>query len=234
MASDQNGADERAVRVVVADDQPFARFALRMLLDAHPRIHVVAVACNGQEAVQRCQEFHPDVVVMDVRMPEAGTGPITETAGITATRQIMRTQPTTKVLVHSEWDGDPLVVSAMRAGACGYLRKADRDEDRLALIILVVASGASVFTSDNERLRRLFSTAYTAHRESALPLLTPAEREVVNLVASPDEPSNQEIATVLGIAKKTVANRILQAREKLSASDRKELIAMARAAGLGT
>lgn len=228
---DEPGA--RKVRVVVADDQALARLALRMLLEAHPRIQVVGVASNRQEAVRRVAELRPDLVVMDVRMPEANGRPVADDAGISATREIVRMHPTTKVLVHSDWDEDPLVSAAMRVGACGYLRKADRDEDQLALIILIVASGASVFNVGTDRMRRLFDAAHTTHRRSALPALTPAEREVVNLAATPEAPSNQEIAAVLGIAKQTVANRILDARIKLGAVDRKALIAFARAAGLG-
>jgi DNA-binding NarL/FixJ family response regulator len=223
----------RKVRVVVADDQALARLALRMLLETHPRIQVVGVASNRQEAMQQVAELRPDVVVMDVRMPEADRHPIANDAGIAATREIVRLYPTTKVLVHSDWDDDPLVSAAMRAGACGYLRKADRDEDQLALIILIVASGASVFNVGTDRMRRLFDAAHSTHRRSALPALTPAEREIVNLAATPETPTNQEIATVLGIAKQTVANRILDARIKLGAVDRRALISLAREAGLG-
>ncbi|MFF4234048.1 response regulator [Streptomyces sp. NPDC001820] len=229
-----DGPAEQEIRVVIVDDQPFARYALRMLLDADPRIRVVADACNSQQAVQRVSEFHPDVVIMDVRMPEKDGGPVTDKAGITATREIVRLRPQTRVLVHSDYDGDPLVAAAMRVGACGYLRKADKREDQLAMLILVVASGASVFNWGDDRMRRLFDTAYTAQRQTALPQLTPRERDVVNLAAAPQEPPNRVIARRLGIGEGRVATYLSEAKQKLGAADRKELIAMARAAGLGT
>ncbi|MFE7767367.1 response regulator [Streptomyces sp. NPDC057438] len=225
--------NEQAVRVLIVDDHSFARYALRMLLEADPRIRVVADASNAQQAVQRVSEFHPDVVLMDVRMPERDDGPVVDKAGITATREIVRLRPRTRVLVHSDWDEDPLVAAAMRVGACGYLRKADKREDQLAMIILVVASGASVFNWCDDRMRRLFDTAYTAQRQSALPQLTPRERDVVNLAAGPQEPPNRVIARKLGIGEGRVATYLSEAKQKLGASDRRELITIARAAGLG-
>lgn len=231
---DRQESNERNVRVIVADDQPLARLALRMLLEAHPLIDVVSVASNRQEAVQQVGKLRPDVVIMDMRMPNAEGAPVADTAGISATRDITRMHPATKVLVHSDWDEDPLVLAAMRAGACGYLRKADRDPDHLALIVLIAATGASVFNTDRNRMRQLFDAAHTSMHQSALQPLTSAEREVVNIAATAGEPSNQEIAARLGIARQTVANRILEARTKLGAADRRALIALAREAGLGT
>ncbi|GAA3141649.1 response regulator transcription factor [Streptomyces echinatus] len=228
----RTGADPR-VRVLVADDEPFARFALRMLLEADPRICVVADASTGREAVQRTAEYHPDVVIMDLRMPEKDGGPIIDRAGITATKEIVRMRPQTRVLVHSSYDTDPLVAAAMRAGAAGYLRKADKREEQLAMLVLVVASGAAVFNWSNERMRHLFDTAYNAQRQSALPQLTPRERDVLNLAATAEEPSNRVIARKLGIGEGRVATYLSEAKVKLGAVDRKDLIAQARNAGLG-
>ncbi|WP_239149815.1 response regulator transcription factor, partial [Streptomyces sp. SID12501] len=107
---------ESGIRVVIADDHPFTRYGLRVLLESAPDITVVAEACNGREAVQQVLELHPDVVVMDVRMPGGD--------GLWATQEIQRVRPTTKVLVHSEYETDPTVMAAMRAGASGFLLKA--------------------------------------------------------------------------------------------------------------
>jgi DNA-binding NarL/FixJ family response regulator len=227
--------DEQVVRVLIVDDHAFARYALRMLLEADPRIQVVADASNARQAVQRVSQFHPDVVLMDSAMPEAEDGgPIVDRSGITATREIVRLHPRTRVLLHSDWDKDSFVAAAMRAGACGYLRKADKRPDQLGMIILVVASGASVFNWSDDRMRRLFDTAYTAQQMSALPELTPRERDVVNLAAGPQEPPNRTIAQKLGIGEGRVATYLSEAKQKLGACDRRELIAIARAAGLGT
>ncbi|MFE6127779.1 response regulator [Streptomyces sp. NPDC056437] len=217
---------EEGIRVVIADDHAFARYGLRMLLDSDPDINVVAEACDGREAVSRVLEFRPDVVVMDVRMPNGD--------GIWATQEIQRARPETKVLVHSEYDEDPNVMAAMRAGASGFLLKAGDDVTQLTRAVRDVAAGAWIFhLADTARMRPWFDQLRTARREGAFPQLTAREREILNIIAIPKQ-TTRTAAARLGISHKRVENAVTDIKTKLGAVDRAELIALARAAGLGT
>ncbi|MFF4234035.1 response regulator [Streptomyces sp. NPDC001820] len=217
---------EQGIRVVIADDHPFARYGLRVLLDSDPDITVVAEACDGREAVSRVLEFHPDVVVMDVRMPNGD--------GLWATQEIQRTRPGTKVLVHSEHEADPNVMAAMRAGASGFLLKGGEDVTQLTRAVRDVAAGAWIFhLSDTARMRPWFDQLRTARRDGAFPQLTAREREILNLIAIPKQ-TTRSAAARLGISHKRVENALTDIKTKLGAADRADLIALARAAGLGT
>lgn len=217
---------EEGIRVVIADDHPFARYGLRMLLDSDPDINVVAEACDGREAVGRVLEFRPHVVVMDVQMPNGD--------GIWATQEIQRARPETKVLVHSQHDEDPNVMAAMRAGASGFLLKAGDDVTQLTRAVRDVAAGAWIFhLSDTARMRPWFDQLRTARREGAFPQLSSREREILNIIAIPKQ-TTRTAAARLGISHKRVENAVTDIKTKLGAVDRAELIALARTAGLGT
>jgi DNA-binding NarL/FixJ family response regulator len=217
---------EQGVRVVIADDHPFARYGLRMLLASAPDITVVAEACDGREAVSRVLEFQPDVVVMDVRMPNGD--------GLWATQEIQRARPGTKVLVHSEYEADPNVMAAMRAGASGFLLKAGEDVTQLTRAVRDVAAGAWIFhLSDTARMRHWFDQLRAARRDGAFPQLTTREREILNVIAMPKQ-TTRTVAARLGISHKRVENALTDIKTKLGAADRSDLIDLARAAGLGT
>ena len=124
------------IRIVVADDQPLVRTGLRMILDAEPDIDIVAEASNGNDAVAAAAAHAPDVILMDVRMPELD--------GIEATRAITAVDEPPRVLVLTTFDLDEIVYDALRAGASGFLLK-DAPEDRLIGAIRVVADGGSLF-----------------------------------------------------------------------------------------
>ena len=124
------------IRVVLADDQPLVRAGLRMILSTEPDIEVVGEAANGFEAIDLCASSKPDVVLMDVRMPELD--------GISATRQITGLDEPPRVLVLTTFDLDEVVYEALRAGASGFLLK-DAPEERLTTAIRVVADGGSLF-----------------------------------------------------------------------------------------
>ncbi|GGX73131.1 response regulator transcription factor [Streptomyces anandii] len=216
---------DRGIRVVIADDHPFTRYGLRVLLESEPGITVVAEACDGREAVSRVLEFQPDVVVMDVRMPNGD--------GLWATQEIQRARPGTKVLVHSEHEGDPHVMAAMRAGASGFLLKAGEDVTQLTRAVRDVAAGAWIFRlSDTARMRPWFDQLRTARRDSAFPQLTTREREILDIIALPGQ-TTRTAAARLGISHKRVENALTDIKAKLGATDRAELVALARAAGLG-
>ncbi|WP_406340236.1 response regulator [Streptomyces sp. NBC_00648] len=216
---------DHTIRVVIADDHAFTRYGLRVLLESDPGITVVAEASDGHEAVDQTIRFLPDVVVMDVRMPNG--------SGLWATQEIKRARPDTKVLVHSEYEADPNVMAAMRAGASGFLMKAG-DVTQIIRAVRDVAAGAWIFNlSDTARMRPWFDEVRTARREAAFPQLTPREREILNIIAAPKQ-TTASAAARLGISTKRVENAVTDIKAKLGATDRAQLITMARAAGLGT
>lgn len=216
---------EHNIRVVIADDHAFTRYGLRVLLESDPAITVVAEACDGHEAVEQTLKHRPDVVVMDVRMPNG--------SGLWATQEIQRALPGSRVLVHSEYEADPNVMAAMRAGASGFLMKAG-EVTQILRAVHDVAAGAWIFNlSDTARMRPWFDELREARRDTAFPQLTVREREILNLIAVPQQ-TTASTAVRLGISPKRVENALTDIKAKLGAADRMELVAMARAAGLGT
>ncbi|QCX73717.1 Transcriptional regulatory protein DegU (plasmid) [Streptomyces sp. YIM 121038] len=215
---------DQDIRVVIADDHAFTRYGLRVLLESDPGITVVAEASDGHEAVEQTIKLRPDVVVMDVRMPNG--------SGLWATQEIQKARPGTKVLVHSEYEADPNVMAAMRAGASGFLMKAG-DVTQIIRAVRDVAAGAWIFNlSDTARMRPWFDDLRTARREAAFPQLTSREREILNIIATPKQ-TTASAAARLGISTKRVENAVTDIKAKLGATDRAQLITMARTAGLG-
>ncbi|MGH3087442.1 MAG: response regulator [Rubrobacteraceae bacterium] len=211
------------IRVLIADDHPFFRDGLRMLLETTPDTELVGEAANGNEAVNLAAELSPDVVLMDLRMPETG--------GVEATRKILARNPDVGILVVTMVEEDDSVFAAMRAGALGYLLKgADKDETLAA--IRAVARGEAVFGPGiARRLTRYFDAppARTPPR-SAFPELTDREREILDLIAAGK--NNEEIANALFLSLKTVRNYVSNIFAKLQVSSRAGAIVRAREAGL--
>lgn len=212
-----------ALRVLIAEDHPVFRDGLRALLTSIPGTEVVGEAATGTEAVEQSVALQPDVVVMDLDLPELD--------GVAATRRIVGTSPHVGVLVLTMFDDDESVFAAMRAGARGYLLKgADQEEIRRA--ILAVSRGEAIFgPAVAQRLVEYFSVPRPAALRDAFPGLTEREREVVDLIAKGD--TNSQIATRLGISAKTVRNHVSNIFTKLQVTDRAHAIIRARDAGLG-
>jgi DNA-binding NarL/FixJ family response regulator len=214
------------IRVLIADDHPFFRDGLRVLLDATPDTELVGEANDSEEAVALAKELSPDVVLMDLRMPGPG--------GIEATREILSKNPNVGVLVVTMVEEDDSVFAAMRAGALGYLLKGADKQETLAAI-RAVARGEAVFGPGiARRLIRYFdSPASTPQRapRSIFPELTDREREILVLVAAGK--NNQEIAESLYLSLKTVRNYVSNIFTKLQVADRAHAIDRAREAGLG-
>jgi DNA-binding NarL/FixJ family response regulator len=219
---------------MLADDQPLIRTGFRMILDAEPDIEVVGEAGDGADAVRQCGKLHPDVVVMDIRMPVLD--------GIAATTQITAADHA-RVLVLTTFHLDEYVVAALRAGASGFLLK-DVDADKLAEAIRVVRAGnAIVDPAVTRRLidrfaHRLPDPAVAArHGDSArdraclLDCLTERETEVLGLVAR--GLSNTEIAAELVVTETTVKTHVHHLLTKLGARDRVQLVILAYDSGLG-
>jgi DNA-binding NarL/FixJ family response regulator len=210
------------VRVVIADDHPVFRDGLASLLEPHPDIDVVARAADGAEAVAMVAEHRPDVVVMDIQMPEVN--------GIEATRRIVAQWPGTGVLVFTMGEDDGTLLSAMRAGARGYLVKG-ASQDEVTRAITAVHAGGVVFGSSlAARISDLLSPS-PARQATEFPMLTEREREVLDLIAAGR--SNAQIAAELYLAPKTVRNNVSAILAKLQATDRAEVIIRARDAGMG-
>jgi DNA-binding NarL/FixJ family response regulator len=208
-----------ALRVLVADDHPLFRSGLRDMLQSAPGIDVVAAVADGAEVVRVALETQPDVVLMDIRMPEVN--------GIEATRRIVDAQPATRVLVLTMYEDDDSVFAAMRAGARGYMLKGSDQEDVLRAVRAVGAGEAIFGPAIAGRLVAYFS----ASRSSAFPQLTERERSVLELIA--DEQTNQAIARQLQLNLKTVRNHVSNIFNKLQVADRAEAMVKARSGGLG-
>ena len=210
------------VRVLIADDHPVFRDGLASLLATQPDVEVVGTAADGAEAVRRSAELAPDVIVMDLQMPGMN--------GIEATRAIAEAQPDVRVLVFTMGEEDGTVLSAMRAGARGYLVKG-AGQDEVARAISTVHAGGLVFGSSLAlRIADLLSGAAAPDR-SAFPQLTERELEILDLIAAGR--NNAQIASALFLAPKTVRNNVSNILAKLQATDRAEAIIRARDAGLG-
>lgn len=217
------GVSVDRIRVLIADDHPFFRDGLRMLLEATADTELVGEATDGEEAAKLAAEVSPDVVLMDLRMPGPG--------GIEATRSILKRNPEVGVLIVTMVEEDDSVFAAMRAGALGYLLKgADKDETLAA--IRAVAKGEAVFGPGiARRLTRYFDApAKRTPDRSVFPELTDREREILFLVATGK--NNEDIAKTLFLSLKTVRNYISNIFAKLRVSDRAGAVIRAREAGL--
>ncbi|MFE5487791.1 response regulator [Streptomyces sp. NPDC056527] len=214
------------VRVVLTDDQPLVRTALRMVIAETPGLDVVGEAGNGAEAVELAGTLRPDVVVMDLRMPGMD--------GIEATRRIMTDQATTRVLVLTTFDDDDYVYGALRAGASGFLVKDMGLDDILAAIRVVAAGDALIAPSVTRRLIEDFAgrPASGPPRRRALDSITEREREVLALIGR--GLSNTEIAEQLVISVATAKTYVTRLLSKLDARDRVQLVIIAYEAGLVT
>ncbi|MEV8450328.1 response regulator transcription factor [Streptomyces parvus] len=214
------------IRAVIADDQMMVRQGFTVLLNAEPDIEVVGQAVNGLDAIDKVAELAPDVVLMDIRMPELG--------GIEATRRITSPEGSTvKVLVLTTFDLDEYVYEALRAGASGFLLK-DASADELAHAVRVVASGDALLSPNiTKRLIGEFSRTAGAPRaplKERVGDLTERETEVLTLIAG--GLSNAEIARQLIVAEQTVKTHVGRILVKLGLRDRTQAAVFAYESGL--
>jgi len=212
-----------AIHVLIADDHPLIRSGLRTLLSATNDIQVIGEANNGQEAIALSASLKPDVIIMDIRMPDLG--------GLEATRHIVQASPETKVLVVTLFEDDDTVFAALRAGARGYVVK-DATENELLLAIRAVNAGDVIFSASiARRMLAYFSVAQPVDPRP-FPELTSREHEILTLIAR--GLNNHEIASTIYISVKTVRNYISTIFNKLQVADRAQAIVRARDAGMGT
>ena len=215
------------IRIFIVDDHAMFREGLRALFSAMPDIEVVGEAANGITAVAQVSTLQPDVVLMDINMPDLN--------GIETTRQILSAQPGMGVIMVTMLEDDASVFAAMRAGARGYVLKGAH-HDEILQAIRAVALGQAVFgPAIATRMMNFFQDLHPSWKVGntvqAFPELTEREREVLVLIAQ--GVSNKEIAKKLVISLKTVSNHITNIFGKLQVADRAQAIIRARDAGLG-
>ena len=197
------------IRVLIADDQRLIREGISSLLDIQPGLSVVGIACDGRQAVDRAVELTPDVVLMDVRMPELD--------GVAATVEVLRAVPGCRVLMLTTFDDEEYVVEALKAGASGYLLK-DLPAADLAQAIRMAHAGVSQF--DASAIDRLVSALgrRSAPASTVDIPLTAREVEVLKLIAG--GATNREIARRLLVSEGTVKNHVSSILNRLGLRDR--------------
>lgn len=210
------------IRLLIADDHPGYRRGLELMLQHVTDVEIVAEAKTGQQAVELAQTLAPDVILMDLRMPELD--------GIEATRRVTREAPATAVVVLTMFEDDDSVFAAMRAGARGYLLKG-AEQDEIIRAIHAAAAGEAIFGPEIAHRVLAHFASGTGSTAAAFPSLTDREREVLEMVAAGK--GNATIAHQLVINLKTVRNHISNIFTKLQVSDRSAAIIKARDAGLG-
>ena len=208
--------------VLIADDHPAFRRGAALMLEGVEGVEVVGQAATGQHAVELAAELAPDVILMDLRMPDLD--------GIEATRRITRVPDPPAVVVLTMFEDDDSVFAAMRAGARGYLLKG-ADQAEIVRAIQAAAAGEAIFGPEvAARVIHHFASG-EASASAAFPALTDREREVLHLVAAGK--GNAAIAHELLISLKTVRNHVSNIFTKLQVSDRSAAIVKARQGGLG-
>ncbi|WEO96268.1 response regulator transcription factor [Streptomyces sp. FXJ1.172] len=214
------------IRVLIADDQEMVRQGFTVLLNTQPDIEVIGQAVDGRDAITRTAELAPDVVLMDIRMPEM--------SGLEATQRITVEHPAVKVLVLTTFDLDEYVYEALRAGASGFLLK-DASADKLAEAVRVVAAGDALLAPGITRrliaeFSRLDGKGGQAPLKQRVGDLTERETEVLALIAQ--GLSNAEIAERLVVAEQTVKTHVSRILVKLGLRDRTQAAIFAFDSGL--
>jgi DNA-binding NarL/FixJ family response regulator len=210
------------IRVLVADDQSMVRAGFRMLLGGEEDIEVVAEASNGLEAVDKAGRFDPDVVLMDIRMPELD--------GLEATRRVLAADSTARILILTTFDLDEYVYEALRAGASGFVLKDEPPEQLIAAIRTIAAGDALLSPAITKRVIGEFVRLPRPTPPSGLAELSERELEVFRLIAR--GLSNAEIGQELFIGETTVKTHVTHIFQKLDLRDRVQAVVLAYQAGL--
>lgn len=213
------------IRIALVDDQPLVRVGFQLVINSQDDMEIIAEASDGTEAIARLAELKPDVILMDIRMPQID--------GITATRHITEISPTTKVIILTTFDLDEYVLGAIRAGAAGFLLKDVRPEEMLAAIRTVHAGDAVIAPSSTKRLLDHVASTFPTDTSSIAEItsgLTERELEVLRLIAKAK--SNSEIADDLFISEATVKTHVTKVLQKLGARDRLQAAVIAYESGL--
>jgi DNA-binding NarL/FixJ family response regulator len=211
-------------RVLITDDDDLMRAGLAELLSSDPSIEIIGKAATGREAVERTRRLDPDVVLMDVRMPDLD--------GIAATQELTTTAPRTRVLILTTFEQDDYIFGALRAGASGFLLKRTRPEELIAAVHTVAAGESLLSPSVTRRVIDRMAQQPTPElaNQTKLTELTPREREVLELVAR--GLSNREIATELVVEDSTIRTHVKRILMKLDLRDRVQIVIFAYESGV--
>jgi DNA-binding NarL/FixJ family response regulator len=211
-------------RVLIADDDDLMRAGLVELLSGEPEIEIVGEAATGRQAVERARRLRPDVVLMDVRMPDLD--------GIEATGELTRAAPDSKVLILTTFEQDDYVFGALRAGASGFLLKRTRPEELIAAVHTVAAGDSLLSPSVTRRVidRMAQQPNLELTDRANLDALTPRERDVLELIAR--GLSNREIAAALVVEESTIRTHVKRILMKLGLRDRVQAVILAYETGL--
>ncbi len=211
------------IRILLADDHTILRAGLRMMLNAQPDFEVVGEAQDGRQAIQEAQKLQPDVVLMDITMPDMN--------GIEATRQIKKLLPEVKVLILTMHEHDEYVFQALRAGASGYMLKEAADTDLISAL-RVIQNGQFYLspTAQSVMVGDYLQRVRTGEEKDSYSSLTEREREILKLVA--EGYTNNQIAERLVISPKTVDTHRTHVMDKLNLHSRAELVKYAMRRGL--
>jgi len=211
-------------RVLIADDEDLMRAGLAELLTADPDIDIVGEAATGREAVERALQLNPDVVLMDVRMPDLD--------GIGATRELARAVPEARVLILTTFEQDDYVFGALRAGASGFLLKRARPEELISAVHTIAAGDSLLSPSVTRRVIDRMAQQPTPELgdQAKLDELTPREREVLELIAR--GLSNREIAAALTVEGSTIRTHVKRILMKLDLRDRVQAVIFAYETGV--
>lgn len=209
--------------VLVADDDHLIRAGLVELLAGEPEIEIVGQAATGRQAIAQACQLAPDVILMDVRMPDLD--------GISATRELSRVLPDVRILILTTFEQDDYIFGALRAGASGFLLKRARPEELIAAVHTVAAGDALLSPSVTRRvIEQVASQPFPALADQAkLNVLTPREREVFALLAQ--GLSNREIAAALVIEESTIRTHVKRILKKLELRDRIQVVIFAYESG---
>lgn len=206
------GKRSDAIKVLIVDDHPVVRIGLRTMLDSEESISVIGMAESGTEAMKEVQRALPDVVLMDLRMPEM--------EGTKAIAELRRIQPDLRILVLTNYESDEYIFRALQAGAMGYLLKSTPQAEIVAAVEMIYANQRCIPPSIKERLPEMIGREVLSQREL----------EVLTLVAMGK--SNKEIAQSLSISDKTARNHVTSCLLKLGADDRTEAATTAMKRGI--
>lgn len=215
------------IRVLLVDDQQLVRSGFALILSGEPGIEVVGEAADGREAIRRCAELEPDVVLMDIQMPEMD--------GLEATAALLRLPVPPRVLVLTTFERDDYVFTALRSGASGFLLKTAPPTQLIEAVRVVAAGEALLAPSVTRRMIQAFAAGRQAPAtptDPALDRLTEREREVLGLMAR--GLSNTEIAAALVVGEATVKTHVSNVLAKVGARDRVQAVVWAYEQGVAT
>jgi DNA-binding NarL/FixJ family response regulator len=212
------------IRVAIADDEALVRGGFRAILDAEPDLDVVAEAADGRQALGAAARFRPDVIVMDIRMPELD--------GLAATRQLRTTHPGVRVLIVTTFDLDEYVYDALLAGAAGFLLKDARPTELITAVRAVASGDALIAPRVTRRLIEAFVAARprTVPEDARITGLSEREREILLLLAR--GLSNREIAEHVHLSEATIKTHVASVLAKLQVRDRVRAVIVAYESGL--